>query len=312
LLVPCSWFRSVDSPPQTGELQRQTNTPRLSIARLFFCFRSRQDSNYSRLPESEAAADVQLERAKHELATIDTDMSLPELPQTKLPLRHVWTRNLVLTLCATAFYDFHLGAFANMWTLFLATPRPDTTKQSGSPTGGLGMSAATLGLATSIIGWLGMLLQVVLYPPVHARLGTLKSFQRFLLLFPAQYFLTPYLSILPSSSGAAREAPGGLLWLGLLSILLIHTVARTMTLPASIILVNNACPHPSVLGTVHALGQSVSAAFRTLGPIIGGQWYGASLDYGMVSLSWWAVGVVAGLGWTVSFMLHEGGGQHRR
>lgn len=293
-----------DLPAQTGEQKGQT---RFRLSLLQSSFRSRANSGYAKLPESESGADVQLERAKHEIATTDKDMSLPEPSRAKLPFTRIWTRNLVLTLCATAFYDFHLGAFANMWTLFLATPRA-ADEQSSALKGGLGMSASTLGLATSIIGWLGMLLQVFLYPPVHARLGTLKSFQRFLLLFPAQYFLTPYLCTLPSSMGPAEESSGGLVWLGILLILLLHTVARTMTLPASIILVNNACPHPSVLGTVHAIGQSVSAAFRTLGPIIGGRWYGASLDYGAVSLSWWAIAAVAGSGWTVALMTYEGSG----
>lgn len=271
-----------------------------------FLFGSRAGRGYSKLPESESAADVQLQRAKQNMTTTHSDTSPPEPTRPRLPFRRLWTRNLIFTLIAIAFYDFHLGAFANIWTLFLATPRPES-KQTSALAGGLGMPASTLGLATSILGWLGMLLQVFLYPPVHARLGTLRCFRWFLLLFAVQYFLTPYLATLPST-GASGGSSGGLMWLGIVSILLIHTIARTMTLPASIILVNNASPHPSVLSTVHTLGQSVSAAFRTLGPIVGGWWYGASLEYGMVGPSWWAVAAVAGLGWTVALMMYEGSG----
>lgn len=270
-------------------------------------FQTSSDRGYSKLPESDSAADVQLQRAKQNMASTDLDPSRPESSRPKLPFRRLWTRNLVLTLCSTAFYDFHLGAFANMWTLFLATPRA-ANNLSSALAGGLGMQPSTLGLAMSMLGWLGMLLQVFLYPPVHARLGTLKSFQRFLLLFPVQYFLTPFLCILPSTTSPTGESSGGFIWFGILSVLLIHTVARTMTLPASIILVNNASPHPSVLSTVHTLGQSVSAAFRTLGPIVGGWWYGAGLSHGVVGPSWWAVATVAGLGWAIALMTYEGSG----
>ncbi|KAJ3558710.1 hypothetical protein NPX13_g9657 [Xylaria arbuscula] len=85
-------------------------------------------------------------------------------------------------------------------------------------------------------------------------------------------------------------------------------MARTVTLPASIILLNNCSPHPSVLGLVHGLGQSVSAGFRTVGPVVGGWWYGASLEAGVVGASWWGVAGVAALGCASSFFIYEGSG----
>lgn len=125
-----------------------------------------------------------------------------------LPFRRIWTRNVMLTLATGAFYDFHLGAFTNLWTLFLSTPRSLIGRETLSLffTGGLGMPASMVGGATSILGVLGMLLQVFLYPPVHARLGTLRSFQWFLFLFPIAYFLAPFLAVLPSISAPPDAA----------------------------------------------------------------------------------------------------------
>lgn len=59
---------------------------------------------------------------------------------------------------------------------------------------------------------------------------------------------------------------------------------------------------------VHGLGQSVSAGFRTVGPVVGGWWYGASLETGIVGASWWAVAGVAALGCASSFLIYEGSG----
>ncbi|KAI1379205.1 MFS general substrate transporter [Hypoxylon crocopeplum] len=241
---------------------------------------------------------------------------LPKPTRRTLPFSRVWTRNVIFTLITEAFYDFQLGAFTNLWTLFLSTPRssPEETQSRSLPwvfTGGLGMPAATVGVATSILGILGMVLQIFVYPPVHARLGTLRGFRWFLLLFPVAYFLAPYLAVLPSSSSSeepSEPASGPLVWIYMTLVQLLQVMARTITLPASIILLNNCSPHPSVLGLVHGLGQSVSAGFRTVGPVVGGWWYGESLEAGMVGASWWAVALVSALGCASAMFIYEGSG----
>lgn len=247
-----------------------------------------------------------------------------------LPFSKLWTKNVIFTLLSQALYDFHLGAFTNIWTLFLSTPRPGfaspttavvsttTVEERGVVSkrnllwfaGGLGMPASTVGNATSILGVLGMLLQVVMYPPVHARLGTLRSFRYFLIIFPVAYLLAPFLAVLPQTQNEdGSTSVSTMLWFAIVVILFLHTSARTMTLPASIILLNNCSPHPSVLGTIHGLGQSVSAGFRTVGPIVGGWWYGMGLDWGMVAFSWWAVAGMSVMGWVASQLLYEGSGK---
>jgi hypothetical protein len=96
--------------------------------------------------------------------------------------------------------------------------------------------------------------------------------------------------------------------MGIILVLLLQVTARTFALPATIILLNNCSPHPSVLGTVHGMGQSVSAAFRTIGPVVAGWWYGGGLERGVVGASWWATAGVAGLGCGVAMGVYEGSG----
>ncbi|KAF7926010.1 uncharacterized protein EAE97_010310 [Botrytis byssoidea] len=229
----------------------------------------------------------------------------------KLPFNRIWTKNVIFTLITGAFFDFHLGAFTNIWSLFLSTPRPTSNDSRSLPfvfTGGLGMPAATVGFATSILGVLGMALQVLLYPPVHARLGTLLCFRFFLILFPIAYFVAPYLAVLPSSTLAPAPAAGPAIWIGIFFVLLLAVSARTFTLPATIILLNNCSPHPSVLGTIHGIGQSVSAGFRTVGPVVGGIWYGQGLEKGVVGWAWWETAVVAAAGCVTAMWVYEGSG----
>lgn len=257
-----------------------------------------------------------------------TTLNAPDKPvqkTRKLPFRRIWTKNVVCTLLFTAFFDFHMGAFNNLWSLFLSSPRYLPPTETLTPrlfsrservirslpfgfTGGLGMPASSVGFAMAIIGALGMFLLVVLYPPVHGRLGTLRCLCVFLTLFPVAYSIAPYLAVLPSITKAPEQANGLWIWFGISLVLLLQVMAKTFSLPATIILLNNCSPHPSVLGTVHGLGQSVSAAFRTVGPVVGGFWYGQGLEMGVVGLAWWGIAAVAVAGCVASFFVYEGSG----
>ncbi|KAI1409928.1 MFS general substrate transporter [Hypoxylon sp. FL1857] len=259
------------------------------------------------------SADGPLGPGESDTETLSPVLKQPKRSGSTLPFRRVWTRNVIFTLVTEAFYDFQLGAFTNLWTLFLSSPRSSLEESASRSlpwvfTGGLGMPAATVGIATSILGILGMILQIFLYPPVHARLGTLHGFRWFLLLFPVAYFLAPYLAVLPSSSEPPEPASGPVIWAYMALVQFLQVMARTITLPASIILLNNCSPHPSVLGLVHGLGQSVSAGFRTIGPVVGGWWYGTGLEMGVVGASWWAVALVSALGCVSAMFIYEGSG----
>ncbi|KAF1825343.1 MFS general substrate transporter [Dissoconium aciculare CBS 342.82] len=237
----------------------------------------------------------------------------------------IWTPNLIWTLLSIAIFDFHLGAFANLWTLFLAGPRlsnadfvneersqgrnaslhwrTDVTRSSG-----LGFSPILIGNSMAILGFVGGALQLLLYPSVTQRFGLLRCFRWSLPLFPVAYFLTPFLSSIPSRDAPPASASGLLVWAGISSVLVLQVSARTFTMPAAIILLNNASPHPSVLGTVHGLGSADSAAFRTLGPMIAAYWYGVSVEKGIGQLAWWLVAVIAAIGCIISHRVRNGSG----
>lgn len=170
------------------------------------------------------------------------------------------------------------------------------------------MPASTVGIATSILGMLGMALQIFCYPSIQARLGTLLSFRYFVALFPIAYLLAPYLAILPSSTSPPEPASGIIVWSGITLVLFLQVTARTFALPATIILLNNCSPHPSVLGTIHGMGQSVSATFRTVGPIVASWWYATGLEKGIVGVSWWATAAVAGANCVTAMWVYEGSG----
>jgi hypothetical protein len=151
-------------------------------------------------------------------------------------------------------------------------------------------------------------LQLFVYPRLSHRLGAAKSYRIFLLLFPITYALAPFLAVVPSWSKPPEGVTGPLIWVCITIVLFIQVLARTFALPCTAILVNNCCPHPSVLGTVHGLGQSVSSLTRTFGPVMGGWIFGKGLDMGIVGLAWWILGCVAVVGVIVAQWVREGDG----
>lgn len=271
---------------------------------------------YNKLPFQNPDEDGLLDDDAHsESYELEEKASYPAKPQRSLPFRRIWIPNVLCTLLAQAFFDFQMGAFNNLWLLFLSTPRYDPNDPAALPqklpfifTGGLGMPPQSVGFATAILGVIGMILQFSIYPSINGRLGTVKSYQYFLLLFPLAYALAPYIALSPSSSDPPAQATGPGVWISIVLVLLLQVTARTFTLPTSIILLNNCSPHPSVLGTIHGIGQSVSSAFRTLGPVFGGAWYGLGLESGVVGLAWWLIAAISCLGCVAAWWVYEGTG----
>lgn len=210
------------------------------------------------------------------------------------------------------FAKFSRSAFSSLWITFLSTERHPTPSDGPRNLslfrfeGGLAFQPESIGFALAILGIVGLVLQLTMYPWANGRFGLMRCFRYSLFLFPLAYFLAPYLSLVPSTSNAPQPSAGILVWLGISLVLFFQVTARTFALPASILLINNCTPHPSVLATIHGIGQSTSSAFRTIGPIAAGYWYGLGLRYDTVALAWWIIAAVSLLGCVVSFWVRDG------
>lgn len=208
---------------------------------------------------------------------------------------------MLLTLLAHFLLAFHTSAFNSMTFTFLPTPRaPEKTREGLHFGGGLGLPSSRVGLATAIIGVIGLPLQIFVYPQIQSRLGTLTSFRTFLPFSPLAYALMPFLVLIPRYPW--------LVWPSFTLVVGLQVISRTFALPAAIILVNNSVTDPSVLGTIHGVAQSISSGARTLGPMIGGWGLGLGLKYNMVGGIWWALALEALVGWMLLWSIYEGRG----
>jgi len=149
-----------------------------------------------------------------------------------------------------------------------------------------------------VLGTIGILLQFLIYPRINTRLGNVQCFRLFSILFPIAYTLAPFLAVIPTDSTS-------LTWISITLVIAIHTTGRIFVLPATIVLLNNCAPDPSVLGMVHGVGQTTSALFRTLGPVVAGWVFGKSWEGGVIGAVWWGMAGVAVGGWVSSLFVWE-------
>ncbi|KAJ4682692.1 hypothetical protein HRR95_002880 [Exophiala dermatitidis] len=235
--------------------------------------------------------------------TVGTTSKPPANTNSKTsPFRQIFTKNVLLTLLTHHLLALHVSAFNALIFLFLPAPRSSNShaKLPFRFSGGLGLSSDRVGLATAIIGVLGFPLQILLYPSLNAKLGTLSSYRFFLPFSVVAYTAIPYLALIPNKPL--------LVWPALTVVLACQVLSRTFALPSATILVNNCTPHPSVLGTIHGVAQSVSSAARTVGPTLGGYLLGVGLAKDCVGAVWWGVAVVAVCNWCLLWVIYEGGG----
>ena len=63
--------------------------------------------------------------------------------------------------------------------------------------------------------------------------------------------------------------------------------ARTMAIPSTVILLTEAAPDRSVLGTVHGAGNMLASLARAVGPAVGGAVFAWGVESGMIGAVWW-------------------------
>lgn len=254
-----------------------------------------------------------LSTADVELSGMSDDDEAPSYPAKRftrtLPFRRIFTRNVILTFLSQFLLTVHIGTFNSLWFVFLSTPT--SSREINLPihfTGGLGLQSRYVGLAMSIVGVIGIGMQLLLYPVISARIGVKKLWHMALVCFPVAYILVPYLSVVPSTVAPPGPKAGVIVWVVLCMIILIQVTGRTFAFPGQIILTNNCSPHPSVLGTVHGLAQTISSAARTIGPVIGGTVYGFGLNNGTIGLVFWILSGIAICNCFVSFFISDSDG----
>ncbi|KAM5341207.1 hypothetical protein ACJ41O_015316 [Fusarium nematophilum] len=215
------------------------------------------------------------------------------------PMRAIFTKNACLTLLQHFLQTLHVSAFNAAFFVLLPSPK----SKHGSInlpfrfTGGLGLSSRKVALVNTIIGTVGIPVQILLYPRLSTCLGVLASYRAFLPLSIVVYCLVPYLALIPDTSA--------LVWVSLVILLSLHTLSRVFVTPATMMLINDSAPSPSLLGTMHGFASSVSSGARIIGPTLGGAALAWGLANNIVGIPFWGLAFIALSNWGLLFWVKD-------
>ena len=157
------------------------------------------------------------------------------------------------------------------------------------------MSSQTVGVLLAIQGFYSMIAQLLLFPFVVKRFGTLTTFRTTVVLWPLLYLLVPYLVFLPE----------GLQKVGIVFCLLWRITAQVLAFPSMTILITNSAPSFAVLGLINGVAGSAACLSRAFGPTLSGMLFSWGTSIGYTGIAWWTAAVIAFIGAVQSFWMEE-------
>ncbi|KAM0745677.1 MFS general substrate transporter [Meredithblackwellia eburnea MCA 4105] len=182
------------------------------------------------------------------------------------PLSDLWTRDVIVALLVYAFLALETVALDAVLILFCYTR---------VSLGGLGFDEADIGKALSFSGVCTVVTQLVLFPPLQRRLGTVRMYKTLMALWPAVFALLPvmsYLAKLDIADGRGRDR----VWIVMIVFLLIRSVAN-MSYGANMLSITNASPSRRLLGTLNGVAQMCSSLCRSIGPLFASSLFAFSI-----------------------------------
>ncbi|KAI4132321.1 MAG: hypothetical protein LQ338_000782 [Usnochroma carphineum] len=202
----------------------------------------------------------------------------------------VFTRRIVMLIIALGIFTYHSMTYDHLLPIFLQDEPRHRPDEAGSGPfdipGGLGLSTQAVGIIMSVNGLIALVIQAIVFPLFAAWLGVWKVLILVTVLHPIEYFIVPYLTILPEN----------LVYTGIWVCLTFRNFTSILAYPVLLILLKEASPSSNVLGKINGLAASAGAACRTIAPPVAGLLYGIGTRQGFTGLAWWGSGLVAIVG----------------
>ncbi|KAK4941619.1 hypothetical protein LTR10_018496 [Elasticomyces elasticus] len=230
---------------------------------------------------------------------LDSDLAMLQ-EKEKLGTTKIYSRHVVLIILGYAILAYHSVSFDALMPTFLSEERSqEPALLPFKFSGGFGLSTQVIGYMLAIQGLYAMFAQMCLFPVIVRRLGNLRAYRLVLTIWPFLYLAVPYLVLLPEHLQKA----------GIYFCLMTKMTFHVVSFPSNAILLANAVPSRSVLGSINGSAASAACFARAFGPVITGSIHSAGLKLGYNGLAWWACGIVCAIGALESYWMEEGEGR---
>ncbi|EFP91854.2 hypothetical protein PGT21_006921 [Puccinia graminis f. sp. tritici] len=228
------------------------------------------------------------------------DQERPDPAERARTLKELLTSDLVTLLISFGFMALENSAWMAIVPLFSYTRVED---------GGLGLTLDQIGLTLSSNGVVALVVQSILFPILHRRLGVVHLHRISRFSSPIAFVGLPMVRtislLFPDKSKATSVAI-----IGMIVIIAIKSVGN-MTIVCMTLLINDSAPNRASLGSINGLGQSVSSFSRAISPFLVGKLFSISLAAGkspensaiQKDLIWYYLIIVALIGYSTTWMI---------
>ncbi|WWC97476.1 hypothetical protein V866_004356 [Kwoniella sp. B9012] len=154
--------------------------------------------------------------------------------------------------------------------------------------GGLSFRESQIGLAMSIRGIATILVQLIAFPFLQTRVGTVRLYKFLVVLF------IPAFAILPVTNVFALKGQAWAVWTGLACSMGLYSIGN-MAFACNLIMTNDAAPNRRSLGAINGLSQAVSSLMRAIGPGSASALFALSVDRQLLHghLIWLVLGLLS-------------------
>ncbi|KAH8924415.1 MFS general substrate transporter [Atractiella rhizophila] len=219
----------------------------------------------------------------------------------KHAMRALMTRQIALLLLNYFVLAFQVICLQSLLTLFCYTP---------VLIGGLGFTVSDIGKALSFLGFCSMLNQFFIFPKLQRALGTLRLYRSAMLVYPIVFALFPVCNAVARAHYTPPPPENNeykrYVWPTLGTLLGLRVFAD-LVWASLLIMVNDASPSRSLLGSLNGVTQSAASLGRGLGPMSATSLFALSIDYNLLGgkLIWYAMICWTGVGVASSWLLQE-------
>ncbi|KAJ2392250.1 hypothetical protein H4S02_000889 [Coemansia sp. RSA 2611] len=214
----------------------------------------------------------------------------PDVPPQKQSIMSLLTPTCRYLMATSLIMCLAASMGDQIYPIFAATPPKD---------GGLGFSTRGVGISLSISSVAVLYLQLVAYPALVKKYGTLKCYQLGLKNMIPFFFAMPFLSLLSShiegmlsdKSFIHLPVPGTwlsfvgfeycALWVMLIGLLLVHITGTVLSFTSLNLLVSNIAPSKATLGAMNGMQQLGATCVRIIGPLISGTLWSWSIKHNL-------------------------------
>ncbi|KAI5820593.1 major facilitator superfamily domain-containing protein [Pyronema omphalodes] len=201
---------------------------------------------------------------------------------------------IVLLLITYTLFNLSNIAFNSLYPIYTSAPRP----------AGRELTPKEIGLSLSFAGAVAIAFQAFMFSYLHDKFGNVWSYRFAFVGFLISFLGMPLVGINPSTTRPWVYAE-------LSFMLLVKSAAAVGGLTCAMLLLTNASPKASTLGTLNGLAQTLSAGGRAVGPFVSGALFTAGFKKPRGEwLPWGVFAGIALLGLGLSFFLKQSELEH--